>query len=50
MKSLKEEFTSHVNIHQSGGKQDAASSGKNIPEVVNNIIWTKQLEAKVWML
>ncbi|RDD40688.1 Cytoplasmic dynein 2 heavy chain 1 [Trichoplax sp. H2] len=47
MKSLKEEFTSHLNIHQSGGKQDASSSGKNIPEVVNNIIWTRQLEAKV---
>ena len=28
-------------------QSDAPPTGKNLPEVVNNIVWARQLEAKV---
>ena len=29
-------------------EQQAPPTGKNMPEVVNNIVWIRQLESKVW--
>ena len=40
MKSIKDDF----NLRTSESKPP---TGKNLPEVVNNIVWVRQLEAKV---
>ena len=40
LKSIKEDF--NIRISDTG-----PPTGKNLPEVVNNIVWVRQLEAKV---
>ena len=40
-KSLREEFMQKTNCQQK------VPQGKNVPQVVGNIVWTRQLEAKV---
>ena len=56
IKQLREDFTTHYigspahqSQHQLRNYQDqgAPPTGKNLPEVVNNIAWARQLEAKV---
>lgn len=53
IKLLREDFTNHYigsPTHQSQHQlrdQSAPPTGKNLPEVVNNIVWARQLEAKV---
>lgn len=53
IRKLKNEFTTHYTgspAHQTQShaqQQEALPSGKNLPQVVNNIIWARQLEAKV---
>ena len=56
IKQLREDFTNHYigspahqSQHQLRNYQDqgAPPTGKNLPEVVNNIAWARQLEAKV---
>ena len=50
IKSLKEEFNSCTASSRRGRHAaDAAAppTGKNLPGVVNNIVWTRQLQAKV---
>lgn len=33
--------------HIAGGEASAPPKGKNLPEVVNNIVWARQMESKV---
>ena len=40
LKSIKDDF--NIRISDTG-----PPTGKNLPEVVNNIVWVRQLEAKV---
>ena len=50
IKSLKEEFNSCTASSRRGRHAaDAAAppTGKNLPGVVNNIVWARQLQAKV---
>ena len=53
IKSLKEEFTNCTASSRRGrhAADDAAPpTGKNLPGVVNNIVWARQLQAKVHSL
>jgi len=50
IKSLKEEFTSCTASGRHGrhaADKAGPPTGKNLPEVVNNIVWGRELEAKV---
>ena len=46
IKSLRDDFVKRT----SGGGSKGPPKGKNLPEVVNNIVYVKQLEAKVCSL
>ena len=56
IKSLQDDFTTHYTgsaahssqPHQQQRSDETPPTGKNLPEVVNNIVWARQLEAKVW--
>ena len=60
IKSLREEFTNHYigspahhsqhQLQQGYQDQETPPTGKNLPEVVNNIVWARQLEAKVHVI
>ena len=60
IKSLREEFTNHYigspahhsqhQLQQGFQDQETPPIGKNLPEVVNNIVWARQLEAKVHVM
>lgn len=44
IKSIQEDFSS-----KSGGYSSSeVPKGKNLPNVVNSIVWVNQLQAKVW--
>jgi len=47
IKSVKEEFTSCTASGRRGRHAAGPPTGKNLPEVVNNIVWGRELEAKV---
>lgn len=55
IKTLKDDFAAHYTgspAHHSSGQaiqnvNEPPPTGKNLPEVVNNIVWARQLEAKV---
>ena len=50
VKSLREEFTSCTSSGRRGkhvADKAGPPTGKNLPEVVNNIVWGRGLEAKV---
>ena len=60
VRSVRDDFTSRSSSgpthHQrrpadpaqaAAAEKQAPPTGKNMPEVVNNIVWTQQLEAKV---
>ena len=50
VKSLREEFTSCTSSGRRGkhvADKAGPPTGKNLPEVVNNIVWGRELEAKV---
>ena len=42
LKQLRDDF-----IHRTGSSSQGVPKGKNLPETVNNIVWVRQLEAKV---
>ena len=56
IKSLKDDFTTlytgsaahSSQPHPQQRSDETPPTGKNLPEVVNNIVWARQLEAKVW--
>eukprot|EP00117_Sycon_ciliatum_P036543 scpid1236/ scgid27488/ Cytoplasmic dynein 2 heavy chain 1; Dynein heavy chain isotype 1B len=49
MRTLHDDFVQRSSGHQSsaGGDQAAPPKGKNLPEVVNNIVWARGLESNV---
>ncbi len=53
IKNIKGDFSTHYTgspAHKSNhalNTDGAPPTGKNLPEVVNNIVWARQLEAKV---
>ena len=57
IRSIRDDFTSKSPVsprHKRGdpasaavAEQQAPPTGKNMPDVVNNVVWTRQLEAKV---
>ena len=56
VRSVREEFTTKSSYHpmttptdptsRAVAEQQATPTGKNMPDVVNNIVWCRQLEAK----
>ena len=47
IKSLKEEFNSCSRRGRHAADGAAPPTGKNLPGVVNNVVWARQLQAKV---
>ena len=47
VKSLKEEFTSCTASGRHAADKAAPSTGTNLPEVGNNVVWGRELEVKV---
>lgn len=52
IKSIQDDFVARTgsSMHSSAsaaGDSRSPLTGKNLPEVVNNIVWARQLEAKV---
>ena len=49
IKGIKDDFVSRTQGSFSGAKDGSGPpKGKNMPEIVNNVVWVRQLEAKVW--
>ena len=50
LKEMKEDFSARSG--QSAGSKKKPPKGKNLPEVVNDIVWARQLQNKVlcWLL
>ena len=47
IKEIREDFVSNTQSSYSTGRDGSSPpKGKNMPEIVNNIVWVRQLEAK----
>lgn len=47
VKGIRDDFVSRTQQTYSGSKEGGPPKGKNMPEIVNIIVWVRQLEAKV---
>ena len=48
IKGIRDDFVAKTQSSFGGGKDGSGPpKGKNMPEIVNNIVWVRQLEAKV---
>ena len=48
IKSIRDDFVAKTQGSFGGGNNSSGPpKGKNMPEIVNNIVWVRQLEAKV---
>lgn len=47
VKGIRDDFVSRTQHSFTGGKEGGPPKGKNMPEIVNIIVWVRQLEAKV---
>ena len=48
VKSIRDDFTSRTQNSYSGNKDGSGPpQGRNMPEIVNNIVWVRQLDSKV---
>lgn len=50
VKGIRDDFVSRTQQTFSGGKEGGPPKGKNMPEIVNIIVWVRQLESKVWKI
>ena len=48
VKSIRDDFISRTQNSYSGNKDGSGPpQGRNMPEIVNNIVWVRQLDSKV---
>lgn len=48
VKSIRDDFVTRTQNSYSGGKDGSGPPhGRNMPEIVNNIVWVRQLDSKV---
>ncbi|EDO38992.1 predicted protein [Nematostella vectensis] len=47
VKSIRDDFLAKTQSSYSGDKDGGPPKGKNMPEIVNNIVWVRQLDSKV---
>lgn len=49
IKGIRDDFISRTQNSYSGNKDGSGPpKGRNMPEIVNNIVWVRQLDSKVW--
>lgn len=51
VKSIRDDFISRTQNSYSGNKDGSGPpQGRNMPEIVNNIVWVRQLDSKVCLI
>jgi len=49
IKGIRDDFITRTQNSYSGNKDGSGPpKGRNMPEIVNNIVWVRQLDSKVW--
>ena len=49
IKGIRDDFITKTQNSYSGNKDGSGPpKGRNMPEIVNNIVWVRQLDSKVW--
>ena len=49
IKGIRDDFITRMQNSYSGNKDSSGPpKGRNMPEIVNNIVWVRQLDSKVW--
>lgn len=49
IKGIRDDFITRTQNSYSGSKDGSGPpKGRNMPEIVNNIVWVRQLDSKVW--
>lgn len=49
IKGIRDDFITKTQNSYSGNKDGSGPpKGQNMPEIVNNIVWVRQLDSKVW--